>query len=242
MLDESTAFRMEVLKKMQKSIHLFVCITRAMILHFDYHLKGIYNVYRINEWFAVTRAESLPLLNRPLNGNDIMVTESSEFRSEHQMLYDIGCKNIVAAGGRDRIESKLRKNSSTIIVFSDLSAIGRAYRLLQKRCKLNKNISFYEYESFEQMLCSSPIFSDQIRKSNLNPYQFITLERYYEALLSEITGNSEYKYIHGKPLPKIYSESWSQLLDSNVGKPLLDFIKGNNEKSLCSSVKVISVF
>lgn len=39
MMDEVIAFQAEILDKIRKSKHVFVCVTRAMRLHFDYHLK-----------------------------------------------------------------------------------------------------------------------------------------------------------------------------------------------------------
>ena len=52
---------------------------------------------------------------------------------------------------------------------------------------------------------------------------FITLERYHEKVLMEITSHTEYQYEHGKPLPKAFSEHWSELLDSDCGKYLKQF-------------------
>lgn len=225
MMDETITLQSQILVKMQKSRHVFVCITRAMCLHFDYHLKGIYNVRRAQDWFLVARAETLPLLDHDLYGFDCIITESREKRSEYQMLSEIGFERMIAAGGRDEIEKKLRNSNEKILVFADLCAIGRAYRLLQKRCEANQNIRFYDYDSFEQLLCCSSIFSENARKSTWNSFSFITLERYYERVLTEITLHTEYQYVHGKPLSKAFSEHWSELLDSNCGKYLKRFIE-----------------
>ncbi len=223
MMDETITLQTDILMKMQKSRHVFVCITRAMSLHFDYHLKGIYKVRRTKDWFLIDRAQTLPLLNYELDGGETVVTESREARSEHQMLSEIGFAHMIAAGGRDEIEKKLRNTKEHILVFADLCAIGRAYRLLLKRCEENQNIRFYNYDSFEQLLCSSSLFRESAGKSKWNSFFFLTLERYYEKVLSEITSHTEYKYVHGKPLSKAFSEHWAELLDSEYGKYLKKF-------------------
>lgn len=223
MIDETITFQTDILTKMRTSRHIFVCITRAMSLHFDYPLKGIYKVCRTKDWFSVIRAETLPLLNHKLYEMGVVVTESREGRSEHQMLTEIGVTHLIAAAGRDEIEKKLRNTKGSILVFADLGAVGRAYRLLQKRCEANKNIRFYNYDSFEHLLCSSSIFRENAYKSRWNSFMFITLERYYEKVLMEITSHTEYQYEHGKPLPKAFSEHWSELLDSDCGKYLKQF-------------------
>lgn len=104
---------------------------------------------------------------------------------------------------------------------------------------------FYEYESFEQMLCDSSLFKMAATASLLEPFSFLTLERYYEALLSEITADTEFKYEHGKLLPKAYAGHWPELLDSDTGKPLLDFIRTqslDNGTSIGFAIEEITAF
>ncbi len=226
MIDETVALQSEVQEKMQQSKHVFVCITRAMGLHFDYHMKGIYHIYRTDDWFLVERAKPLPMLEEHrLSILDDAVTESRKLRSEHQMLSEIGFQNITAACGRDEIEKKLRNTKGDIIVFADLSAIGKAYRLLMKRCQQNENIRFYNYDSFEQLICSSTLFKQKSEKSRLDSFSFLTLERYYEKVLEEITAGTDFQYEHGKPLSKAYSAHWHELLESESGKALKELIK-----------------
>lgn len=97
MIDETITFQTDILTKMRTSRHIFVCITRAMSLHFDYPLKGIYKVCRTKDWFSVIRAETLPLLNHKLYEMGVVVTESREGRSGHQMLTEIGVTHLIAA-------------------------------------------------------------------------------------------------------------------------------------------------
>lgn len=71
---------------------------------------------------------------------------------ELELLSKFTCIN-----GRDSGEGKSEflDSKESIVVFADFSAIGRAYRILLKRCASNGNILFYGYDSFEHLLCSS---------------------------------------------------------------------------------------
>lgn len=126
-----------------------------------------------------------------------------KYRDEN-MLHEIGFKNIVAACGRDNIEKKLRNTVCKVVVFADLCAIGRTYRLLMKRCQENENIRFYNYDSFEHLICCSKLFQSSVAENKQNSFSFITLERYYECVLSEITFQTAFQYKHGKPLTKAF--------------------------------------
>lgn len=142
------------------------------------------------------------------------------------------------ASGRDRIERVLRRLSGRVIVFADLCAVGRAYRLLMKRCGENKAIRFYDYDSFECLLCYSKLFREKALKSVQSSFSFITLERYYESVIAKVTMKTDFQYVHGRPLPKIYSLHWCELLDSEMGKPLLELLNACDSSNCKTAVKV----
>lgn len=242
MTDESTLLRQDLLTKISKSKHVFVSITRAMLLRMDYSMMGIYVVERTSDdWFTIKNAESLPLITDSASvlEADTIVTESHVGRSEYELLNRY-FNNLKAAGGRDRIEAALRQ-CNTAVVFADLASIGRAYRLLKKRCQQNDSIHFYPYQCFEQLLFESPLIQDianapALRHTKIGEalFDYETIERYYEDVLERLTANTKLEYKHGKGLAKVFLDETQRraILDSNVGKLLLDAVDSDGCKKL----------
>lgn len=118
LLDEASVLKGNYIAQMNKSKHLFIMITRTVPLRGNYPLDGIYFLTRHNGWFKSSPAE-LPLTEGSIYETKIVI-ESQIGRSEHELL-SIYYDGLVAAGGRDRIESKLRNTSEKITVFDFLS-------------------------------------------------------------------------------------------------------------------------
>ena len=152
-------------RNLDLSKHLIVAITRDSYFNSAASLNSIYQVYVVNDNFIIrpyNYDNKLPLCNS-LMDTDIIVTETSVDRSEYALI-DTLCKKynrkveIVAAKGKDKIHTKLAWLTKTcpddkIVVFTDLGDISTQLRLLTKRCKQNPNISFYDWESFEELFC-----------------------------------------------------------------------------------------
>lgn len=153
-------------RNLDLSKHLIVAITRDSYFNSAASLNSIYQVYVVNDNFIIrpyNYDNKLPLCNS-LMDTDIIVTEASVDRSEYALI-DTLCKKynrkveIVPAGGKDKIHKKLAWLTKTcpddkIVVFTDLGNISTQLRLLTKRCKQNPNISFYDWESFEELFCN----------------------------------------------------------------------------------------
>lgn len=107
-------------------------------------------------------------LTRSFSGIDIVVTEAAFEKSEHQFISGLceitGKKlDIVAVGGKDKIAKKLRQLSleypnKGILVFMDLGNVSSQFKILKKRCADNKNIKFFDYTCFEELLAGSSLF------------------------------------------------------------------------------------
>ena len=235
LIDELSMLRSEKIKEINKSSHLFIAVSRGIPLKLDYPMYGIYNIKRFSNdngaCFEIVRADQLRLYSdknsRSLEFDNI-VTESSFGRSEHDLLSSY-LFNLIPAYGRDNIHKHLMSDNS-ILVMSDLSAIGKAYGLLLKRCKNSKNIYFYPYNCFEELLLQSQLVAKsrkdtpRVSKSKFN---FISIERYMEYKLEIATKNTPLEYTHGKPLPSAYKDkaNFEKVFNSKVGKLLYDYIK-----------------
>lgn len=224
MIDEMNVLRFKNVAKVNNSQHLIIAISRAFPLKIDYPLCGIYELHRTeNEWFSITASQSLPLYR---SGEiDWVVTEAAYGKSEHALL-SVYFEKIEDAGGRDRIQRKLLNTKGKILVFADLGCIGRAYKLLLKRCRQNPDIRFYDYQAFEELLCKAPLIQSLNKKITYDPFDFCTLERYYEQLLQSMTEGTSFAYFHKGGLAAAYVDPANKIgiFNSEVGYPLLNLI------------------
>lgn len=228
MLDESVVLRDELIRLANNSIHLLICITRAVPLKNAYPLDGIYLLSRTdNGWFQVTRDMLFKRLKKlPEESFERIITEAQRDRSEHELL-SLYLKNVESAGGHNRIEQLLRRSDGDMLVFMDLGNIGNAYGILHKRVAQNPRILFYNYDAFEQLLTDSLFVKEFGKEVELDPFDYLSLERYYESLLEQMTKGTEIEYKHGERLPAIIldKDNLSRLLDSDVGRLLLEYIQ-----------------
>lgn len=219
-MTRSVVFVDEILLKQYKiserlinqSNHLILSISRDIPFIGYAPLQSIFSINRDTEgWFVLSRLmdKSTLRISHLESDFDFIVTEARKDRSEHEFLsrwLDLSKVKLIAADGKDKIHRVLLQlnknyNNPKILVFTDLSNFGLQYRLLEKRCKDNPNIVFYDYGSFEQMLFLSEFVKGH---SELSPFDFITLEKFYEVVLEKYTEKLPFKYIHGKPLSECF--------------------------------------
>lgn len=218
-MERSVVFVDELLLKQHKmseklinqSTHLILSIGRDIPFIGYAPLESIFTIERDGDWFKLIKmmdADKI-LISRNVTDYDYIVTEAEEGRSEHELLTawrQNESVQIIPAGGKDQIHKvllNLNRNygQPKVLVLTDLANFGFQYKLLLKRCKDNPNIVFYDYASFEQMLFESKFVHGKTDKS---PFDFITLERFYEIILQNSTKDTPLSYQHGKPLAKCY--------------------------------------
>lgn len=228
-IDESSVLQSSLLKKINKSKHVFINITRSMPLRGDYPLQGIYFLKRHDSWFELEKDESLKFMDKDSVYSEVIV-ESSKGRSEHEFLSQYLC-NVTAANGRNNVEKLLRNTSGKILVFVDLANIGRVYSLLVKRCKQNPEIRFYNYQSFEELLFYSKLIQEMSCNIEESFLDFLSIEQFYEKTLEKITKGTVLEYKHGKSLaaPFLEKRNLDNILDSEVGRTLLYYLQKNKE-------------
>lgn len=235
-IDELAMLQSNMIKKINNSHHLFIGISRGNPVRLEYPLKSIYSVERSGDWFNIKSLESeLPLIDRCKDCKVVM--ESRKGKSEHELLGKYFSK-CVPASGRNNLEKFLRDKEEEIHVFADLGAIGNAFTLLRKRCKDNPKIRFYYYQAFEQLLTESPL----LREYNIvaNPFDFMSLEKYFEYVLEKMLEQNGIKFKHGDDLPEfVKTASEEELFDSEAGRKLLEYVSNKHGKA---NIKKVNAF
>ena len=227
MIDEANVFSQQgnMMNKINCSKHLFLCIGRSGNCKGDYPLQGIYELFLDgNDWFHIRQAFDLNATNR-FRKDMVMITESAENRSEHELLSQY-FQNVRSACGRNNIPSRLRTETEAV-VFADLGKIGRAYRLLKKRVDDHPGICFYDYQSFEQLLYDAPLLEKLHKTGNDSVFDAATIEAFYESVMEkETAGCKGLEYKHGKPLASGYlNAAPEKLFQSDIGYGILKALK-----------------
>ena len=225
MVDEALILNDNTIKKANNSKHLIIAITRNMPLKASYPLCGIYFIKRnAKGWFTIEKDDVLALAG---NGDkfDTIITESGKQKSENELL-SVYIDNLVAAGGRDKIEHVLRNINGKVLVIADLGNIGGAYYILRKRCQQNPDIRFYNYQAFEELLVSSLLVKRYGNEIYLNPFDYLSLEQYYENVLESATAGTILEYKHGSRLAEPFLDKSNQedIFNSNVGRILWEVL------------------
>lgn len=231
LIDESSMLKDNIVQQVNKSKHLFICVSRSMPFRMDYPLKGMYTLVRTVidgiEDIDIKSVEALPVETNFSTEKDVILTEAKEGRSENELL-SIYLQNVKGAEGRDRLEKCLRGTKDSVLVFADLGNIGLAYALLLKRCKQNPNIKFYDYLCFEQLLYESNLVQVLGNKPEIGSvFDSFSIESWYEGLLEEFTKHTILEYKHGKPLSKDFlnKRNFGKIFSSEVGRGIKEYIK-----------------
>lgn len=269
-VDEIVANKNSFRHLIDETKHLILAITRDSYFVSVAPLHGIYQVFSEEDRFVVRPFnfdQKLPMC-ASIDSADIIVTEASAEKSENALLSEVLKRcgvslEIVSAGGKDKIASKLlhltrTRPDANIVVFMDLGNVSSQLRLLVKRCAQNKNISFYEWDAFEELLCQSNfVMNNSVRQVDYSPFSFLSLERYYERVLQELTKGMPFAYKHKTPIVNhCYFEECFEcnecdiecdnklkaVFDSKVGRVLLEYLSkigrlttevgSDNDKSL----------
>lgn len=223
LIDESSMLSINALSELNKSKHIFICVCRSLPLRLNYPMNGIYKVVWDDESLDIIPIECLPVMKK-VDKKRVIITEAEDDRSENELLSKY-LDNVIASGGRDRIEKKLRYVDKPTLVFADLGVIGPAYALLKKRCE-GKDIVFYDYFCFEQLLYESNIVQKLGDCVSLSVFDFISIEEYYEKLL-ELSTKKKIRYKHGRPLSKVFlnKNNFKHVFSGKVAKLLKEYIE-----------------
>ena len=222
------------------SNHLFIVVARNSAFNISAPMNGIYEVKRWIDggtlFFDLIQVKSLRLYSgNKIVDFDFIVTESRDGRSEHQLLSEYLDKDIIiAAYGNTRIYKKLtsKVKSGVVLVLMDLSNMSGFYSKLRNLCEKRKDLYFYDYNCFEELLYKSRIIPKNVDVGSV--FDYLTVERYYEALLMESTSGTDLCVKHGQKLPAIYLDksNFDAIFNTDIGKGLYILIKNSGDSNV----------
>lgn len=223
-IDEANVLnsKANIINQINKSKHLFICISRSVVGSLSYPLQGIYDLRIKDDWFSVRRVHIFNVDSAICNN---IIVEASEDRSEYCILNKY-FENIIAAHGKNNIVKYIAPNAECT-VFMDLGNVGTAYDELGKH--ISNHVHFYDYQAFEQLL------SEYLEITDLRNFDFQSNERCLEHVVIENTKNTPLKYKHGSRLSDEWDKIGISLLNTNVGRSLYNYLldsgQDNEEQS-----------
>lgn len=227
-IDEANVLnsKANIIKQVNSSKHLFVCVSRGEVGSLSYPLQGIYDLQIDGDWFTVQK-------NTKLNVDSVIcdnvIVESSKNRSEYCILEPY-FTNIVPACGKNNI-SKLINPEIECSVFIDLGNIGTAYSGLNSIA--SKKIHFYDYQAFEQLL------SEFLGITDIKNFDYQSNERCLESIVTQQTKGTPLQYQHGSKLKDAWNKLGITLFNTKVGKHLYDYLcKKLNKDSMPEKINL----
>ena len=202
----------EFAEAVQGSDNYFVLITRENLYNLPYSVEEIYGL-RSSGKYQNTRKVYQQMYQIYSNIQDIPVKPEKIITEDSNSGYDffeavsrekgICCES---AGGKSNIFSLLKDvGSEEICVIADGAAIGPEMNRLYKQSEKYKNIKLYLPESFEWIILKSGLIEGKKLKEILekpeeyiDSREFLSWERYFTKLLTNITQGTYLKYNKSK--------------------------------------------
>ena len=212
-LDEISRFTKskEFAETIKGTDNYYVIVTREKLSILPYSITEIYGIrtngryahltreYTKNEFFRIYG--NMPTLSfKP----DMIITEDSNSGYEFWQNAVKSCE-CIPAHGKDNVLNTIKdigKQSMRYLVVVDGAAFGSEIEeLLQYMRYKNPSLEVYAPESFEYLILSSGLFQDKVivdKIENTSEYadsvKYMSWERFYTALLVEVTNRTQMKY------------------------------------------------
>jgi len=212
-LDEISRFTKskEFAETIKGTDNYYVIVTREKLSILPYSITEIYGIrtngryahltreYTKNEFFRIYG--NMPTLSfKP----DMIITEDSNSGYEFWKNAVKSC-DCIPAHGKDNVLNTIKdigKQGMRYLVVVDGAAFGSEIEeLLQYMRYKNPSLEVYAPESFEYLLLSSGLFQDKDivdKVENTSEYadsvKYMSWERFYTALLVEVTNRTQMKY------------------------------------------------
>ena len=202
----------EFAEAVQGSDNYFVLITRENLYNLPYSVEEIYGL-RSSGKYQNTRKVYQQMYQIYSNIQDVPVKPEKIITEDSNSGYDffeavsrqkgMSCES---AGGKSNIFSLLKDaGSEEICVIADGAAIGPEMNRLYKQSEKYKNIKLYLPESFEWIILKSGLIEGKKLKEILekpeeyiDSREFLSWERYFTKLLTNITQGKYLKYNKSK--------------------------------------------
>lgn len=208
-IDEGNKFvsSVEFAQEVKKSDNYFVIITREALETLPYSVDEIYGI-RNSGKYGVLKNVYNEMYKIYTNVNikenvkvDYLITEDSKAGYQFfKKIYSSEQLQCISADGKSNIYKYLKRDKNTIIV-ADGAAFGSEIEKIELYIRQNDNCYLYLPESFEWLILKSGV----IKKTDLTKIlentwdyvdssQYMSWERYFTALLVELTNNTYLQY------------------------------------------------
>ena len=202
----------EFAEAVQGSDNYFVLITRENLYNLPYSVEEIYGL-RSSGKYQNTRKVYQQMYQIYSNIQDVPVKPEKIITEDSNSGYDffeavsrqkgMSCES---AGGKSNIFSLLKDaGNEEICVIADGATIGPEMNRLYKQSEKHKNIKLYLPESFEWIILKSGLIEGKKLKEILekpeeyiDSREFLSWERYFTKLLTNITQGTYLKYNKSK--------------------------------------------
>lgn len=206
-------------RAVQNSSNYYLLITRGYLQNLPYSVEEIYEVVgKKNKKFVQTYKandnvyDSFPAKLLPFKP-EVIITEDSNsgFQFFSKVARNIGIE-CVSAGGKSNIDSMIKNyGDKKMVIIADGAAFGPDMRMLAQRQKLSHNkMAIYLPESFEWIILKSGLVCDPeweniaIPEKYIESALYVSWERYFTDLLTNVTADSEYKKYSKHSLSDFY--------------------------------------
>lgn len=230
-VDEPNTINIKMIEKMELSNHLFILICRGLPKRILCSYYGLYTLHREQDWFSIEKFNTLNISRKPRKP-DVIITEAEDNHSENELIKAHTSINVLAAGGSGKFKKAYSGvKDKKVLLLVDLGNILSIYRILKKYCN---NAEIYDYQCFEELLCECQLVKNNANKVVLDPINFKTLEKYYEALANAMTKGTKLEYQHGKPLACDFLEekNFDAIFNNSIGSGLHKILKSRHLKSI----------
>lgn len=218
----------EFAKAVQNSSNYYLLITRNYLHTLPYSVEEIYEVTgNKNKKFKKAYKETDFVYDSPAKKMlpfkpEVIITEDSnsgfQFFSEITKQTGMEC---VSAGGKSNINLIIKNYADkNVVVIADGAAFGPDMKAMVQRQRLSVNkIAIFLPESFEWLVLKSGLVCDPeweefaIPENYIDSSKYVSWERYFTDLLTNVTKDTEYKkyskhsledfYLHDKSVQKI---------------------------------------
>lgn len=219
-IDEENAFlpTKEFGEAVRGSDNYYVIVTREGLPNLPYSVEEIYGIREsgkyaslkqtYNEFFHIYGKTDY---TKPIKPEYVIVEDSN---SGYEFFVEAGKKShckVVSAGGKSNLFAETIKSPiDNILIIADGAAFGSEMDRMMKQIQRKKGMVLYLPESFEWLILRSGIISNRSLNTILEkPQEYIdgkkyfSWERFFTALLIEITKDTYLKYSK-KKLNEVY--------------------------------------
>ncbi len=208
-IDEGNKFvsSVEFAEEVKRSDNYFVIITREALETLPYSVDEIYGIRNSGKYGTLKNVyNEMYKIYTNVNVNesvkvDYIITEDSKAGYQFfKEVYSSEHLQCISADGKSNIYKHLKKDKNVLVV-ADGAAFGSEVEKIELYARQNNNCYLYLPESFEWLILKSGVIKNtdlsailQNTWDYVDSSMYMSWERYFTALLVELTNNTYLQY------------------------------------------------